>query len=54
MNKFLVIKIGVICFITQNSAITKFERKRQAKNDLLSMHCIERTACMRQGNNMIG
>ena len=35
-------------------AITKIERKRQAKQDLLSMNCVERSACMRLGNNMIG
>ena len=35
-------------------SITKFERRREAKNDLLSTHCIERSACMRQGGNMMG
>ena len=35
-------------------SITKFEQRREAKNDLLSTHCIERSACMRQGGNMMG
>ena len=36
-------------------AITQQERSRQeAKQDLLGMHCIERSACMRLGGNMIG
>ena len=35
-------------------AITKIERKRQAKQDLLNMNCVERSACMRLGDNMIG
>ena len=35
-------------------SITKFERRREAKNDLLNTHCIERSACMRQGGNMMG
>ena len=36
-------------------AITQLERRNQeAKQDLLGMHCIERSACMRLGGNMIG
>ena len=36
-------------------AITQLERSRQeVKQDLLGMHCIERSACMRLGGNMIG
>ena len=35
--------------------ITKFQMKRQTdSNDLLGRHCIERRACMRRGDNMLG
>ena len=41
---------------TLASTITKFERRRQAGagGDLLTSHCIQRAACMRQGDNMMG
>ena len=41
-----------------SEAITKFDRRRQigagAGGDLLASHCIERAACMRRGDNMLG
>ena len=41
-----------------SESITKFDRRRQigagAGGDLLGSHCIERAACMRRGDNMLG
>ena len=45
----------LLTLLASVAAITKVERSRQeAKQDLLGMHCIERSACMRLGGNMIG
>ena len=49
--------LGLLLLINSLRAITKLERERdrqEAKQDLLGMHCIERSACMRLGGNMIG
>ena len=44
--------------ISLSEAITKFDRRRQigagVGGDLLASHCIERAACMRRGDNMLG
>ena len=46
--------------ISLSEAITKFDPRRQigagagAGGDLLASHCIERAACMRRGDNMLG
>ena len=44
--------------ISLSEAITKFDQRRQigagAGGDLLASHCIERAACMRRGDNMLG
>ena len=50
----------VMTVMTVSEAITKLEldRRRQigtaAGGDLLGSHCIERAACMRRGDNMLG
>ena len=47
--------LGLLASLASVAAITKVERRRQeTKQDLLGMHCIERSACMRLGGNMIG
>ena len=50
----LVVVLGLLASVPVR-AITQLERSRQeTKQDLLGMHCIERSACMRLGGNMIG
>ena len=46
----------MIVMMSLSEAITKFDRRRQigAGGDLLASHCIERAACMRRGDNMLG
>ena len=48
----------VMTVMTVSEAITKLDRRRQvgiaAGGDLLGSHCIERAACMRRGDNMLG
>ena len=49
--------LGLLLLVTSVPAITQLEGERdrqEAKQDLLGMHCIERSACMRLGGNMIG
>merc|ERR1719189_1046416 len=50
----LLVTVMMMMAAGRVESITKFERRREAKNDLLSTHCIERSACMRQGGNMMG
>ena len=50
----LPVIVMIMMMAGRMESITKFERRREAKNDLLSTHCIERSACMRQGGNMMG
>ena len=49
--------LGLLLGLASVAAITQVERetyREETKQDLLGMHCIERSACMRLGGNMIG
>ena len=50
--------IVMTVMMTLSEAITKSDRRRQigtaVGGDLLGSHCIERAACMRRGDTMLG
>ena len=52
MRTVRLLALGLV--LSSVRGITKMERRSQAKQDLLSLNCVERSACMRLGGNMIG
>ena len=52
MRTVRLLALGLV--LSSVRGITKMEKRSKAKQDLLSLNCVERSACMRLGDNMIG